>query len=355
MFRKWSEIITSSSAANSTGIRSIRFRSRNLTARFCFSAPKRASDFADFLLGIPSQYNQSQLQPFYGRNKYLGLYGQDSWRIKSNLTLNYGVRWDRIEPWYEKYNQLAVFEPGKQSVVFPNAPEGMLFPTDPGVPRTLAPRETGIFRPASAWPIRRMSAATAGSAKSSAVRDRPVFARVSGHSIARSRRSRSEYRAQILRTGRLTPAPVRRFLLRLSSRPQLGSTTDRRFPAQLAPLGATRQHPNPNVDFTQFEPISGIPAYPTTNRIPYTEEYALSLQRALGGNTVLSVNYVGNQAHRLPVLIENNPGDPALCLSLSTHGRRSAEYTDLRSLRRGQRLYHGSKSDGYGDARAIQF
>ena len=89
-------------------------------------------DFADFLLGFPSQYNQSQLQPFYGRNKYLGLYAQDSWRLKPNLTLNYGLRWDRIEPWYEKYNQIATFEPGKQSIVFPGAPAGILYPTDPG-------------------------------------------------------------------------------------------------------------------------------------------------------------------------------------------------------------------------------
>ena len=39
---------------------------------FLFFGTETGSDFADFLLGVPSQYNQSQLQPFYGRNKYLG-------------------------------------------------------------------------------------------------------------------------------------------------------------------------------------------------------------------------------------------------------------------------------------------
>ena len=114
---------------------------------FLFFGSQTGSDFVDFLLGAPTQYNQSQLQPFYGRNKYLGLYAQDSWRLRPNLTLNYGLRWDRIEPWYEKYNQVATSEPGKQSVVFPTAPAGILFPTDPGVPRTLAPPGNKDFAP----------------------------------------------------------------------------------------------------------------------------------------------------------------------------------------------------------------
>ena len=114
---------------------------------FLFFGSETGSDFADFLLGIPSQYNQSQLQTFYGRNKYVGLYAQDSWRATRKLTVNYGLRWDRIEPWYEKYNQIATFAPGKQSVVFPGAPAGILYPTDPGVSRTLAPPGNRDFAP----------------------------------------------------------------------------------------------------------------------------------------------------------------------------------------------------------------
>ena len=116
-------------------------------AAFLFFGTETGSDFADFLMGVPSQYNQSQLQAFYGRNKYLGLYGQDSWRVKRSLTLNYGLRWDRIEPWYEKYNQIATFIPGRASVVFPGAPAGILYPTDPGVSRTLAPPGDHDFAP----------------------------------------------------------------------------------------------------------------------------------------------------------------------------------------------------------------
>src|SRR5208283_232300 len=76
-------------------------------------------------------------------------------------------------------------------------------------------------------------------------------------------------------------------------------------------------NPNPNINWSQYEPISGIPGYAATNRIPYVEEYMLSLQRQLGANTVLSASYVGAQGHRLLVMVEANPGNPALCLSLS--------------------------------------
>ena len=76
-------------------------------------------------------------------------------------------------------------------------------------------------------------------------------------------------------------------------------------------------NPNSTINWAQYEPISGIPAYAATNRIPYVEEYMLSLQRQLGPKTVFSASYVGNQGHRLLVLVEANPGNPALCLSLS--------------------------------------
>ena len=128
---------------------------------FLFFGTETGSDFADFLLGIPSQYNQSQLQPFFGRNKYLGLYAQDSWRVMRNLTLNYGLRWDRIEPWYEKYNQIATFVPGQQSVVFPGAPAGILYPRRsgsaehsgaPGKSRFRAPHRLGVLaQPFGRW------------------------------------------------------------------------------------------------------------------------------------------------------------------------------------------------------------
>ena len=106
---------------------------------FSFFGQETGIDFADFLIGVPSFYKQGDAQPAYTRNRYGAIYLQDSWRIKPRLTLNYGVRWDAIMPWYEKYNQIQTLVPGEQSVVYPGAPTGLVFPGDPGISRGLAP------------------------------------------------------------------------------------------------------------------------------------------------------------------------------------------------------------------------
>ena len=284
---------------------------------FLFFGTETGSDFADFLLGIPSQYNQSQLQAFYGRNKYVGFYGQDSWRVRRDVTLDYGLRWDRIEPWYEKYNQIATFAPGEQSIVFPGAPAGILYPTDPGVPRTLAPPGNLDFAP-------RIGLAYSPDASGSG-----AFARLFGGPGKTSMRASYGmfYTAIEALTIGVMSANAPYGTTYTSPAPPLfatpfvtasnGQDVGQYFPVRLAPLDSSASHPDPNINWAQFEPITGLPNYPTTNRIPYTEEYMLSVERGLGANTVLSLNYVGTEGHRLLVLDEANPGNPSLCLFLS--------------------------------------
>ena len=288
-----------------------------LNGNFQFYGSETGVDFADFLLGLPTQYNQSQLQAFYDRNKYVGLFAQDSWRVRKNLTLNYGLRWDRIEPWSEKYNQLATFEPGQQSVVFPGAPAGILFPGDPGVSPTIAPAGNKDFAP-------RIGLAYSPDSDKDSVLGK-IFGGPGKTSI---RASYGMFYTAIealtigvssanapYGTTYTSPAPP------LFSTPFVtaanGQNLGQYFPVQLAPLNTSASHPDSNIDWSQFEPISGIPNYLTSNKTPYTEQYMLSIQRGFGSHTVLDVSYVGSQSHHLLVLEEANPGNPALCLQLS--------------------------------------
>jgi len=284
---------------------------------FLFFGTETGSDFADFLLGAPSQYNQSQLRSFYGRNKYVGLYAQDSWRLSRNLTFNYGLRWDRIEPWYEKYNQIATFVPGEQSVVFPNAPGGIVDPTDPGVPRTLAPPGNRDFAPRIGLAYSPRSSGDGlfsklfgGPGKTSIRATYGIFyTAIEALSIG-VMSANAPYGSTY--TSPAPPLFADPFVTAAS-----GQNLGQPFPLKLAPLNFSASNPGTGTDFSQLEPITGLPNYLTTNRIPYTEEYMLSLERGFGANTVLSVNYVGNQGHRLLVLEEANPGNPSLCLFLS--------------------------------------
>ena len=80
---------------------------------FSFNGSETGVDFADFLLGVASSYTQGQAESFYNRNLYMAAFAQDSWKATSRLTVNYGVRWDRIRPWLEKYNQLQTLVQGR--------------------------------------------------------------------------------------------------------------------------------------------------------------------------------------------------------------------------------------------------
>jgi hypothetical protein len=287
-----------------------------LDGSFVINGSETGVAFADFLLGITSEYTQNQLRPFYGRNKYLGLYAEDSWRVARNFTWNYGLRWDRIEPWYEKYNNNITFIPGEQSVVFPSAPVGIVYPGDPGVSRTLAP------------PGNRDLAPRLGFAYSPELRQDSLLGKLAGApGMTSIRASFGIFYAAIPgeTLGLISDNAPYGYTFQNTSNPLLttpfidgdtGNVEGQRFPAQLAPLNVSPSHPDPNIDFSRFEPIGATPGYKTTNTIPYTEEYMLSLQRQLGGNTLVSLSYVGNQAHHLAVLEAANPGNPALCLSL---------------------------------------
>ncbi len=82
------------------------------------------SGFAEMLLGLPTnlanQYNRGY---FYFRQKEIGTYINDTWKVTPNLTLGLGLRWDHWTPYKEKYDRMVSVDmtnPTSFQVITPN-------------------------------------------------------------------------------------------------------------------------------------------------------------------------------------------------------------------------------------------
>ena len=119
------------------------------TNGFFVFAPFPASDsFASFLLGQSVQFFQGGGQFDRGLRKWITAgYAQDEFRITPRLTLNLGLRYEVNTPYTDIRNRLNAWEPGRQSKVYPQAPAGLLFPGDPGVPAGIAAVDYHEFMP----------------------------------------------------------------------------------------------------------------------------------------------------------------------------------------------------------------
>jgi len=114
---------------------------------FTFNGTKTGNAYADFLLGLPSTMTQDAPVRKTDNGSYLSLFAQDDYRIHPRLTLNLGVRYDLQPPFTDPLNRKLAYVPGQKSQVSPTAPEGLLFPGDPGIPRGIAPTDKNNIAP----------------------------------------------------------------------------------------------------------------------------------------------------------------------------------------------------------------
>lgn len=273
-------------------------------------------DFGDFLLGAATSYNQGVQFPLYNRARYYGLFAQDSWRAARNLTVNYGLRWDVTTPWWEKYNRMEALVPGRQSVVFPTAPQGWLVAGDPQIPRTVAPVQYGNVGPrvglayspdpkGGVW-----QKLTGGYGKSSIRASFGMFySDLEDYTNANGNGDAPYGLYWVNPTPAMFAAPFVDVYT--------GNSEGQRFPVPSGVANASASHPDPNVNWPQYQPISSSPTYYYRNVTPYAESWMMSLQRQLMTNTVLAISYVGNAGRHNMVIDEANPSTPSVCLGVS--------------------------------------
>lgn len=242
---------------------------------FFVFAPFPISDaFASFLVGFPVVFFQGGGDMNRGlRNVDYSFYAQDEWRVTPRLTLNFGARYEVSTPFVDIRDRMNSWSPGKQSSVYPDAPKGLLFPGDAGIPRGIAPvyRKGIMPRVGFAWN-------PDGAGKTSVRAAYGIF-----------------YDTFTNGVGGPLQAP-------LSALPW---TQARQIPP---PINYTDpwngQNPFQSGSFPQPTTVLTIE---NGMRPPYSQNWNFALQRAFGSGYLFDARYIGNKGTRLPRMIEANP------------------------------------------------
>jgi len=135
---------------------------RPTNGAFTFNGQSTGLSLADFMVGsLSGGFIQGNPVYDYDHSEYVGAYGQDNWRVRPNVTLNLGLRWEPFLPVQNTYSWVSHFDRDRfdqnvHSTVYPQAPAGLMFPGDDGYPDSgttfgkiaqFAPRIGAIWTP----------------------------------------------------------------------------------------------------------------------------------------------------------------------------------------------------------------
>lgn len=292
--------------------RSIQVNEYNISTpngSFSFSGDETGNPFADFLLGAPDGFTQQSYSTMFTRSKYYAAYGQDSYKLRSNLTVNMGVRWEVSQPFYETQDRLNAIVWGMDSTKYPGAPTGWLFPGDPGIPRTIAPTRHGNFAP------------RLGIAYSPDLKDGVLGKLFGGPGKTSIRAAFGVYYTAIedmpafytigdAPFGLYYESPTQTYLEEPYKDRRRGNDPGQHFPW-------SPPAPNSQIDWSIYQPIGGSPGVPLDQVLPRVMHWNFTVQRELPKSAILTMGYVGTRGHHLIAQQASNPGSAARCLEIA--------------------------------------
>src|SRR5207302_2082163 len=271
--------------------------------------------FSDYMLGFPGSYGQGSAQIENVRSTGLYLFAQDSWKIKPNLTLNYGLRWELNTPITDASKHVQTFRPGEVSQVYPcqdtantdcssMTPVGLVVPGDPGVPNALTQTYYKAFAPriGIAW-----SPGTSG--KTSIRAGWGMFYNPIEQLVL------EQFSAE-------PPFGGSTFLVETFFNTPYYAQAGFPYPNPYNPAGGTNTgilNPAPGqpVDWSTFRPILLFGEFQPHMRSQYSEQYNFTIQHELARDLVLQIGYVGSQGHRLLASNDLNRATPQTCLDIA--------------------------------------
>jgi hypothetical protein len=243
---------------------------------FTFDGVHTGNSAADFLLGLPGQFRRTTSNTIQdGTGWQYALFAQDEFRPMTNLTLNVGLRYELPIPFEDANGALNAFRPGQQSTRFPNAPQNLVYPGDPGVPdgtyetdkNNVAPRLGVIWDPT-------------GTGRSSLRAAWGIFYDVLAG------------QGDFFQNGVLAPPFTP--LLEANSPPIPLTLQD---PLSVI-SGGTNDFPPGLIFIGWGEDFSS----------PYAHHFNVTWQQQIGEYLGAEVGYVGSRGKNMPIFIEVNPG-----------------------------------------------
>jgi outer membrane receptor protein involved in Fe transport len=285
--------------------------------------------YPNYLLGLGNSYFQGSAQHELVRSTSLYLFAQDSWKIRPNVTVNYGLRWEMNTPLTDIGQKVQTFRPGEDSTIYPCSlpttsplyvagsvtncnqagvtPVGLVFPGDNSVPNALTNTYYKGFAPrlglnwSPDWKSGLLGAITGGPAKTSVSMGFGLFYNPIEQLVLEQFSAEPPFGGS-----NFISAP----LLQTPFVDQSGDVFPNPFTGILNP---PRGQP---IDWEQFRPMTFFGQFPANLRLQYSDQYNLTIKRQLPGEILFQIGYVGSQGHRLLASYELNPGNPQTCNEL---------------------------------------
>jgi hypothetical protein len=267
---------------------------------------------ADFMTGYMSDFQQTNATPDDLRQWLMNAYAQDSYKVSSNFTVNFGLRWEPTFSDPDKFKRgtsisLPAFYADQVSTVHPTAPPGLFFPGDPGIPAAnwsgqkanFAPRVGLVWNPhGDGRDTLRMGAAILYDSTETWFNERETTNPPYGNDI------------DVGSTGTLT-------------NPWAGYAGGNPFPQQPGHLF-----------FPDFGTYINMPLHPHST---YVSQWNLTYQRQFKGNWLASISYIGNETTHLWISEERDPAEflglgPCVIDGVSYNPCSSTKNTNQRRL-----------------------
>jgi len=270
--------------------------------------------YPNYLLGLPDTYQQGAAQQEHVRGTAVYLFAQDSWKIRHNLTLNYGLRWELNTPLKDIGKRVQTFRPGQNTSIFPCDlsaesqallgtsdctsvfPAGLVVPGDSGVPAGLTQTYYKAFAPrlGIAWDPR-------GDGKTSIRAGWGLFYNPIEQLVLEQFSAEPPFGVSIFLANTLFNTP---FVT------QGGGVNPNGANGILDPKRGSA------VDWSVYRPILLFGEFQPHMRTQYSAQYNLTLQHEVSRDLELQLSYVGSQGHRLLATRDLNAANPQTCLDI---------------------------------------